>query len=147
MRFRKYPPVVLLMALLLFACNKDAVEQPGGIVGKWNLKKTRARFYRNGVLYRDTSATNYTPAHFQVFNSDSSGYVSWPQSSGSAIFTFKYTLNGNLLKTTDTRPGSPEFTYTVIKLTQSSLELTFETSISTATTRLSEIENYTYKRE
>ncbi|AYL96411.1 lipocalin family protein [Mucilaginibacter celer] len=150
MRLSKYLLVLLLPVLCMFACSKDknAAEPAPGIVGKWYLKKYQTRTYKNEVLVKDTSRANYTPADFEVFGSDGSGYTSnFTPSGETALIQYKYTLNGNVLVINRTTPAFYEGTYTVITLTNSSLEVSYESSITLNGDHYRGIDNISFKRE
>ena len=150
MRYSKYLFAALLLAFCMFACKKDknAVTPAPGIVGKWYLKKYQTRTYKNEVLIKDTSRVNYTPVDFEIFSSDGSGYTSnFTPSGETALIQYEYILNGKVLVISRTTPAFYEGTYTVTALTESLLEVSYESSITIAGDHYRGIDNISFKKE
>ncbi|UOE51399.1 hypothetical protein MTO98_09955 [Mucilaginibacter sp. SMC90] len=128
----KYFFIVAVLAFCLLSCKKDnnAANPDVTIVGKWYLKKYQTRSYKNDKLMKDTSRANYTDTDFEVFNTDGSGYTSNFTTGGeTALIKYNYTLNGKVLTISQNTPAFYAGTYTVIQLTENTLEVTYESAI------------------
>lgn len=141
--------VIVALACCLLSCKKDngAANPDVTIVGKWYLKKYHTRSYKNNMLMRDTSRSNYSTTDFEVFDADGSGYTSNLTPAGeTALIKYNYTLNGKVLTINHDTPAFYAGTYTVIQLTENTLEVTYESSTAFNGDHYHGIDNILFKR-
>lgn len=146
----RYFFVVAVLACCLASCKKDnnAANPEITIVGKWYLKKYHTRSFKNDKLARDTSRSNYTPTDFEIFNADGSGYTSNLTPAGeTALIKYTYTLNGKSLMITQNTPVFYEGTYTIIQLTENTLEVTYESAVVFNGDHYRGIDNVLFKKQ
>ncbi|MDB5147570.1 MAG: hypothetical protein JWQ57_1590 [Mucilaginibacter sp.] len=146
----KYFFVIAVLVCCLVSCKKDngAANPDVTIVGKWYLKKYQTRSYRNEILTKDTARTNYTATDFEVFDADGSGYTSNLTPAGeTALIKYNYTLNGKVLVINHDTPAFYAGTYTVLQLTENTLEVTYESTIVFNGDHYRGIDNISFKKE